>query len=69
MLWGPVFALFGFVVEVVTPGPMHVVMWLLLGGILAAASAVWVYGRRKLCSVRLTPSLLALDTRRSKCRG
>lgn len=60
VLWGPLFALFGFVVEVVTPGPTHVVMWLLLGGVLAAASAVWVYARRRLCSLRLTPSTLVV---------
>lgn len=60
VLWGPGFALFGFTVEFVTPGPKHAFMWLLLAGVLAASSAVWVYGRRRLCSVRLTPSTLAV---------
>ncbi|GAB3294007.1 hypothetical protein [Parasphingorhabdus pacifica] len=58
--WGPAFALVGLVVELSTPGPLHVALWLLLGGVLAAASAVWVHGRRRLCSVRLTASTLAL---------
>lgn len=60
VVWGPAFALIGVVVEWWTPGPTHLLMWLLLAGVLAAASAVWVYGRRRLCSVRVTPSVLML---------
>ncbi len=60
VLWGPAFALAGVVVELATPGPLHVAMWVLLAGILAIASAVWVYGRRRLCSMRLTPESLRL---------
>jgi hypothetical protein len=58
VLWGPGFAAVGAVVEGFTPGPKHGLMWLLLAGILAVASAVWVYGRRRLCSVRITSSEL-----------
>ncbi|QUH05285.1 hypothetical protein HUO13_34940 [Saccharopolyspora erythraea] len=60
VLWGPVFALVGIAVELLTPGPRHLVAWLLLAGALAAAATVWVYGRRKVCSVRLTPTTLAV---------
>ncbi|MGW3468255.1 hypothetical protein ACWDKQ_07230 [Saccharopolyspora sp. NPDC000995] len=54
LLWGPVFALLGFGVEALTPGPVNATAWLLVGGVLAAAAAIWVYGRRRLVSVRLT---------------
>lgn len=60
VLWGPVFAAAGLLVEVIAPGPTNPVMWVLVGGGLAAAAAVWVYGRRRLVSVRLTPSELVL---------
>ncbi|CAM06101.1 hypothetical protein SACE_6938 [Saccharopolyspora erythraea NRRL 2338] len=60
VLWGPAFALVGVAVELLTPGPRHLVAWLLLAGALAAAATVWVYGRRKVCSVRLTPTNLAV---------
>ncbi|GAA4620932.1 hypothetical protein [Saccharopolyspora hordei] len=58
VLWGPAFALLGAVVEVTTPGPRHGWVWLLVGGLLAIAAAVWVHGRRRLVSVRLTPAEL-----------
>lgn len=60
VLWGPGFAVLGVAVEVFTRGPTHVFLWLLLAGVFALAAAVWVHGRRRLCSVRLTPSVLAL---------
>ncbi|MFC7341597.1 hypothetical protein [Saccharopolyspora griseoalba] len=60
VLWGPAFAAAGLLVELVSPGPAHPVMWALVGGALAAAAAVWVHGRRRLVSVRLTPSELVL---------
>ncbi|GAA0505214.1 hypothetical protein GCM10011581_32860 [Saccharopolyspora subtropica] len=58
VLWGPAFALLGLGVEALTPGPVNTATWLLLAGALAAAAAVWVYGRRRLVSVRLTPTEL-----------
>jgi membrane protein implicated in regulation of membrane protease activity len=58
VMWGPVFALLGFGVEALTPGPVNAAMWLLVGGVLAASAAIWVYGRRRLVSVRLTPAEL-----------
>ncbi|KAA5833327.1 hypothetical protein ABT337_19930 [Saccharopolyspora hirsuta] len=60
VLWGPAFALLGFGVEALTPGPLSPWMWTLTGGLLAVAAAVWVQGRRRLVSVRLTPDRLVL---------
>lgn len=59
VLWGPAFALAGLLFEVLTPGPVHLWTWLLVGGALAAGAAVWAHGRRRLVSVRLTPDVLA----------
>ena len=59
VLWGPGFALVGILVESLTPGARHTALWLLLAGILAVATGVWVYGRRRLCSVRLTRTTLS----------
>lgn len=58
VLWGPGFALAGALIESLTPGSAHFAMWLLLALLFAAATAVWVYGRRRVCSVRLTPNSL-----------
>lgn len=60
LLWGPAFAALGLIVEVLSPGPAHPVMWSLFGGVMAVAAAVWVHGRRRLVSVRLTPVELVL---------
>lgn len=60
VLWGPAFALIGLGVEWLTPGPVQVMMWVLVAGCLAVATAVWVHGRRKVCSLRLTPAALVL---------
>lgn len=62
VLWGPGFALVGVLVEGVTPGPKHVVTWLALGAVLASVTALWVWGRRRLCSVRLTESTLRMGS-------
>src|SRR5437016_4022707 len=56
--WGPGFALAGIVVEAVTPGSVHWMLWIMLAGALTVASLVWVYGRRRVCSVSLTRSSL-----------
>ncbi|MCI2417011.1 hypothetical protein MOQ72_06210 [Saccharopolyspora sp. K220] len=59
VLWGPAFAVLGLGVEALTPGPVHLTTWLLIAGALAVTAAIWVYGRRRLVSVRLTPTELA----------
>lgn len=58
VLWGPAFAVVAFAVEALTPGGVHIAFWALIGGCLAVAAAVWVYGRRKVCTVLLTPTAL-----------
>lgn len=58
--WGPAFALLGILVEALTPGPVRVFVWLLVAGVFSVAAAVWVHGRRRLCSVRVTSRTLAL---------
>ncbi|KAA2264839.1 hypothetical protein F0L68_07115 [Solihabitans fulvus] len=57
VLWGPAFALLGWGVEALT-GPTGPMLWLLVGLALALAALVWVQGRRRICSVRLTPFAL-----------
>lgn len=58
VVWGPAFALVGLGVELVTSGPEHRVLWLLVGLALAVGAAAWVHGRRRICSVHLTPTEL-----------
>ncbi|RRO13065.1 hypothetical protein EIL87_25800 [Saccharopolyspora rhizosphaerae] len=60
VLWGPVFAALGLVVEQLTLGPRNVAMWVLVGLALAVAAAIWAYGRRRLLAVSLTRSELVL---------
>jgi hypothetical protein len=57
VLWGPVFALVGGLVEATT-GPVHLIEWVVVGVALACAAAVWVQARRRVCSVRLTAEIL-----------
>lgn len=59
VLWGPVFAVIGAVIELLTPGSSNYLMWLLLAVFLGGATALWVYARRKICSVRLSSTMLA----------
>ncbi|GAB2757484.1 hypothetical protein GCM10027174_37030 [Salinifilum aidingensis] len=58
VLWGPAFAAVGLLVEVLSPGPVHLVAWAFVAAVLAVAAAVWVHGRRRVCSLRLTPTEL-----------
>lgn len=59
LLWGPVGGLVGVAVEALTPpGPVNLAMWLLFACAATAATAVWLYARRRLCSVRLTATTL-----------
>ena len=57
VLWGPVFALVGGLVEATT-GPVHLIEWVVVGIALAGAAAVWVQARRRVHSVRLTGETL-----------
>ncbi|MBC6446496.1 hypothetical protein [Actinokineospora xionganensis] len=57
VLWGPVFAVTGAIVEVVT-GPVHWLAWLVLAALLAALTAGWVKARRRVCSLSLTERTL-----------
>lgn len=58
LLWGPAFGLAGYLLELVTPGPEHVVGWVVVGLVLLVVAAVWVYARRQFLAVRLTTSRL-----------
>lgn len=60
VLWGPAFAAVGMLVELVTPGPENPWMWAVVGVALALGAFAWVRGRRKVCTVRLTPEWLVL---------
>ncbi|WP_246257509.1 hypothetical protein [Amycolatopsis anabasis] len=58
LLWGPLFALLGFLAELATGGPLHTIAWVLVGLGLAAMTAPWVYARKRFLSVRLTRETL-----------
>jgi len=53
VLWGPIFAVVGALVEWTT-GPVHTLGWTLVAVAGAGAGAVWAQGRRRVCSVELT---------------
>ena len=57
LLWGPVFAAAGAVLEAMT-GPVHTVAWLIVGIALFGGAALWVNARRKVYRVELTPTHL-----------
>jgi hypothetical protein len=57
VLWGPIFAVVGALVELLT-GPVHTLAWVLVAVGFAGAGAVWAQGRRRVCSVELTPVAL-----------
>jgi hypothetical protein len=57
LLWGPVFAVLGVGVELLT-GPVSVLFWSLVAFGLLIPTALWVQGRQRLYSVRLTPAAL-----------
>jgi hypothetical protein len=58
VLWAPVFAFAGYLTELVTGGPQHVLAWVLVAIGLFALTAPWVYARRKFLSVRVTRDTL-----------
>ncbi|MEU7481505.1 hypothetical protein AB0A63_36405 [Lentzea sp. NPDC042327] len=53
LVWGPAFAVAGYLVELIT-GPASVALWTIVGLGLLLAAFLWVNGRRKVGSVRLT---------------
>jgi len=57
VLWGPIFAVVGALVEWLT-GPVHTLGWVLVAIGFAGAAAIWAQGRRRVCSVELTPTTL-----------
>jgi hypothetical protein len=54
LVWGPLFAVAGFLTELVTGGVLHVLGWILVGLGLLAMTAPWIYARRRFLSVRVT---------------
>lgn len=58
VFFGPLFALLGYLTELLSRGPVHGVEWLLVGLGLAAITAPWVQARRRLLGVKLTGSTL-----------
>jgi hypothetical protein len=57
VLWGPAFAVIAMGVEGFT-GAVNVLAWAMIGLALMGTTAIWVQGRRRICSVQLTPSTL-----------
>lgn len=53
LLWGPAFAVVGYLVELIT-GPASVTLWAIVGLGLTLGAVLWVYGRVKTGSVLLT---------------
>ena len=54
LLWGPAFAVAGYLVELIT-GPASVGLWAIVGLGLTLGTVLWVNGRIKTGSVALTP--------------
>jgi len=59
LLWGPGFALVGYLVELWVTPQQHAMAWLVVGVVLLLCSAVWVGARRRFMSVRVSSSLLS----------
>ncbi|GHF72573.1 hypothetical protein FHX82_000675 [Amycolatopsis bartoniae] len=57
LLYGPLFALAGYLAELAT-GATHAVAWVLVGLGLAAITAPWVHARRRFLTVRVTDTEL-----------
>lgn len=58
LLWGPAFALVGYLLELLAGLRPHTAMWLLAGAGLLLLSAVWVYARRRFLVVEVSRSEL-----------
>lgn len=59
LLWGPGFAIVGFLVDLYATSRPHTVSWLVVAVVLLLSAAVWVYARRRFVSVRVTASRLS----------
>ena len=55
--WGIVFALVGGGIEALS-GPVHVLVWVLVGIGLSGLTLIWVHARRRVLSLRLTSEIL-----------
>ena len=64
LLWGPGFAVVGFLLDLSTAARPHVVAWVVVGVVLFLCSALWVYARRRFMSVRVTGSELVQGSER-----
>ncbi|MEU0877916.1 hypothetical protein ABZ345_04910 [Lentzea sp. NPDC005914] len=53
LLWGPAFAVAGYLVELIT-GPASVALWTIVGLGLTLGAVLWVHGRIKTGSIALT---------------
>ncbi|MFD9894220.1 hypothetical protein ACFWY9_33140 [Amycolatopsis sp. NPDC059027] len=54
VLWGPLFAVLGWLSELLLGGPVHTFAWILAGLALCAITAPWVYARRRYLSLAVT---------------
>lgn len=59
LLWGPGFAVVGFLLDLYAAARPHTVAWIVIGVVLFLCCALWVYGRRRFMSVRVTGSRLS----------
>ena len=57
LLYGPLFALLGYLAELAT-GTTHTIAWVLVGLGLAAITAPWIHARRRFLTVRVTSTEL-----------
>lgn len=58
LLFGPAFAAVGIGIELLTVGPVFWALWIIVAVGLFGFAALWVYGRRRFCLVRVTESTL-----------
>lgn len=64
LLWGPGFAVVGFLLDLYTAARPHPVAWVVIGVVLFLCGALWVYARRRFMSVRVTGSELVQGSER-----
>lgn len=58
LVWGPLFAVLGFLSELIIGDRPHTLMWIVTGLGLLWLTAVWVYARRRFLAVRVTSTHL-----------